>query len=69
MTVLTRLSAAEAERITLAIRCRMRAERAADWSDAEIERCLSGCGLPTKLIQIAREMRESGHPFTVGGRQ
>lgn len=32
----------------------------ASLSDQEIERCLSGCCSPTKLIKTAKLMRESG---------
>jgi hypothetical protein len=47
------------ERYGPAIRARMAAEGAKDWSDAEIERCLAGCVSGQKLIRLAKEMRQA----------
>lgn len=43
------------------IECKMRVEEAVDVSDAEIERCVSGCALPTKLIHAAKLLRNQGN--------
>lgn len=43
-----------------AISARMIAEHAADLSDAEIERTLRDCVMPTRLIALAKELRDAG---------
>ncbi len=47
-----------ARRYAQAITGRMAAEDARDWSDAELERCLSGCVAGPRLVALARIVRD-----------
>ena len=45
--------------LVVGVAMKLRAERARDLSDAEIDRCLSGCAL-TSLPALARRYRDAG---------